>query len=180
MVSRSASVPCVSLTSPGGSAISAAMTTLAATAGRTSNGIDTSATSSAAMSSVRCVPTPGISTSADPNVPTMAPTVASEDRRPLVRPARSIAVSERRRTNGEAMPMSVTGTEKSSSVDTNDPTTTPMLTAANPCSARLRNGRATKGSTAVHTAPSTRIRPSTRGVGCRSAIRPPSQYPSDR
>ena len=137
--------------------------------------MDTSATSSAALSRVRCVPTPGMSTSADPNVPMMAPTVASDERRPLVLPARSMSVSARRSANGDAMPSRVTGTEKSSSVERNDPTTVPTLTAAKPCSARLRNGRAMKGSTAVHSAAMTRIRPRTRRVGCRSAMRPPSQ-----
>ncbi len=168
-------VPCVSLTNPGGTTSSPMITTLAASAGRVSSGIETSATSNAAMRRVRCVPTPGMSTSAAPNVPTMAPTVASDESRPLVRPARLMSVIARRRANGEAMPISVTGMEKSSRVDTKDPTTTPMLTAAKPCNARLRNGRATKGRAAVQTAPSTRISPSTRGVGCRSAILPPSQ-----
>jgi len=180
VVSRSASVPCVSFTSPGGSAMSPMITTLAASAGRRNNGMDTRATSSAAISSVRCVPTPGISSSAAPNVPMMAPTVAIDESRPLVRPARSMAVIDRRNANGDAMPISVTGTEKSSSVDTNEPTTTPMLTAANPWSARFRNGRAMNGSTAVASEPRTRMTPSARGVGCRSAIRPPSQYPSER
>ena len=151
------------------------ITALAITAGRSRSGIETRATSSAAVRSVRWVPTPGMSTSADPNVPMMAPTVASEERRPLVRPARSMSVSARRKAKGEAMPSNVTGTENSSRVERNDPTTVPTLTAAKPCNARLRKGRATKGNAAVQSDAMTRIRPRTRCVGCRSATRPPSQ-----
>ena len=147
---------------------------------RSSSGIDTSAVASAATSMVRCVPIAGMSNSADPNVPTIAPTVVSDERRPLVRPARSTAVIDRRSANGDAMPRSDTGTENRSSVEKNEPTTSPTLTAANPRSARSRKGWAMNGSAAVQSAAATSTAPSTRGVGWRSARRPPSQYPTER
>ena len=141
------------------------MSPLAIAAGRASSGIATRATSSAATSMVRCVPMAGISARAELNVPTMAPTVASELSPPLVRPAWSSRASDRRSANGEAMPSSVTGAENSSSVAKNEPATAPMLTAANPRSARSRMGWAMNGSAAVSSAAATRMSPSTRRRG---------------
>ena len=85
-----------------------------------------------------------------------------------------------RMANGVTMPRSRTGGTNSISEAANEPMTAPVETAAMPFRVMLRNGLATNGTTAMSTAPASTTTPSTRGSGQRSAILPPSTYPSDR
>ncbi len=75
--------------------------------------------------------------------------MVSDDSRPLTEPAVLTSRTARRTANGDTIPSSDTGTLKSSSVAKNEPATTPMLSALNPCSASWRNGWAMNGSTVI-------------------------------
>ena len=81
---------------------------------------------------------------------------------------------------GATIPSNVIGIAKSASAAKKEPTTAPTETASRPSTASSRIGRARNGVAATASAATRMIQPRSLGSGLRSAIRPPSQYPTER
>ena len=95
--------------------------------------------------------------------------------RPDTSPASSTVRTPRRTANGEAIPSSVTGTEKSSMTAKNEPRNAPTDVLANALTAADRNGWAMNGSTAMAAAAISISRAITVIEGWQSATRPPTK-----
>ena len=124
---------------------------------------------------VRRVPIAGIRNATGRNVPRMLPIVESAYMRPATSPACSTLRTPSRTANGDAIPSSVTGIEKSSMTAKNEPRNAPTDVLANALTAADRNGWAMKGSTAIAAAAISIRRAITVIDGCRSATRPPTK-----
>ena len=80
--------------------------------------------------------------------------------------------------NGDTIPRSTTGGAHRSSTARKLPMTAPADAVSRPSTVKSRNGLAANGMSATNTAATSTMKPSSAGSGRRSAIRPPSQYPS--
>ena len=90
-------------------------------------------------------------------------------------PAVATSVTVRRMDQGDTIPSRVMGTRNMSMVPTNDATNAPAERSAKAPWAASDMGVSARGSTAIDTAAAITTTPSTRGLGYRSAILPPSQ-----
>ena len=114
------------LTVPTGSANRAAMATgTSAQRRRPAPSAATIASISAKVRNVRCVPTSGISSRAERNVPTSEPTVEIAYIRPAVCPESSIRWSLSRIAHGDTAPSISTGTATSTSTPNSEPANAP-------------------------------------------------------
>ena len=116
-----------------------------------------------------------MNTMAAANVPRMLPIVESPYSRPDTAPAFSTDGSARRIANGLTVPSSVTGTAKSASAAKNEPTAAPRDAVSSSRTVASSTGRATNGITAIATAATRTMRPSSARSGRRSASLPPNQ-----
>jgi hypothetical protein len=116
----------------------------------------------------------GIVTSGGRKVPTRLPTVDKAKMRPAVEPALSMSLIPMRMAKGATIPSNSTDGTKRTTQAKNDPSTAPVETESMPWMVTLRKGRATNGMIAVRMAPARTMKPSSRGLGQRSASRPPT------
>ena len=114
------------LTVPIGSASRAATPSGASAKRRPRPSAETTASASAKVRKVRCVPTSGISSSAEANVPTSEPTVEIAYIRPAVSPESSRRSSLSRIAHGDTAPSISTGTATSASVPNSEPAKAPI------------------------------------------------------
>ncbi len=163
------------LTVPTGTASSAATAAGAAIQRHPRPREDTAASAIANVRNVRCVPTSGISSSAERNVPSSEPTVEIAYIRPAVSPESSIECSFRRIAHGDTAPSISTGIATSARTPISEPANTPTDSVSNASTLSERNGSATNGTSASSTDAITTSTHSPRRCGCRSAIRPPNQ-----
>ena len=166
-------------TVPFGSAISTASTSGTTSQRRGSAGTATSAHSSAKVWNVRCVPTSGISSSEEANVPTSDPTVEIAYIRPAVSPDPSTLRNFNRIAHGDTAPNNNTGAATNTNTPNNDPANAPTDTRSNASTDNDRNGSATTGTNPNNTDATTTNPHNDRKSGRRSANRPPNQYPTD-
>ena len=163
------------LTVPIGSASSAATPSGTSAQRRPRPSVATTASASAKTRNVRCVPTSGISSSADRNVPSSEPTVEIAYIRPAVSPESSICSSLSRIAHGETAPSISTGIATSASTPSSEPKPAPKDTSSKASTLSDRNGWATIGTSPSSTLATSTSRHSERMSGRRSAIRPPNQ-----
>src|SRR5215217_5523560 len=168
-----------SLTVPTGSAIPTAISAGAASHRRPSPAAATRAVTTANVRKVRWVPRNGIRTSAESIVPTSEPAVEIAYRRPATSPLCSTLVTASRTAHGEQAPSKTSGTPKRARTANSDPRKAPAEISSRAPTERSKNGWATNGTTAMSAAAVSARRQSPRRCGCRSAKRPPSQYPTD-
>ncbi len=95
-------------------------------------------------------------------------------------PASRTSVTARRMAHGATAPRQVIGMANIRSVPANDAMKAPAERSAKAPVAASNSGRVAKGRSATVRAATITTAASARMCGCRSARRPPTQYPTDR